>query len=226
MNTSGIVFDENALFDLLSERADSTPTLRTAALDYLLRNNGDREYSYDYEWNGERVVGSVKPGQLLVVEPTGKYHCVKPGNHDLDGAVLFDLAYVKAVTAQRNAAYTSLYDMVDALDSLLASQNGVSVDTDMRNFDPIGWCESTNPVRAFQLPEDIGEFEVDKTASWGQMQSGNRNHCVVRSPIGAYITHTENLRTDWFVEEDNANGDALIKRLPRLTFADLAPAIR
>jgi hypothetical protein len=213
--------DEARLFQVLDQHAQPSPWLRKKALAYLFRYNGSDAVEYKQEREKEIVQGSVQKNQLVVVQPGGEFHFVKDGKHDIAAPVATtESDAVQSANLRGGASYTAQSDVDAALETLI--KNGANAE----DFELIGWCDSTNRVRAYIMPNGFGDFQVDKMATWKEMQPGNENHAVVASETDAYCNLTDNLRDDWYLEDDESvTGNALIARLTQLTSEDIQSAI-
>ncbi len=199
--------------------APTSPWLRKKALAYLFRYTGTTPIRYKQKREEENVQGTIQPDQLVVVQPGGEYHFVKDGKHEIAQPVATtETDAITAAEKRGGASYTAQTYIDTALSAL------IDAGAKQEDFDLIGWCDSTNRVRAYRTPEGIGEFEVDKP-SWGESQPANANHALVTTGDDAYCNLLSNLRTDWFAEEDGTSGDGLIELLPQLTIDDLKKAV-
>ena len=216
--------NETTLATVLQPFAAHSPLLAKSALAYLLTNDSGLVLKYEQKKKSETVIGKVQPGQLIVVQPgDGEYHFVKSGNHDIEHAILDEAEALELAASRNNASITSSQQVEDAIKHLVDFNPGL----DGAKLTRIGWVNSTNKVRAYLKPEGFGDFQVDKTASWGEMQPGNDNHALIVSDgkSDAYCNIISNLKTDWYVVDDNRTGDDLIAALPHVSEEDLAPAL-
>lgn len=191
--------------------------LQKSHLPYLLVNNTGNDLSYPH--GADCVTRTAGPGDWIMVYPGGECYVVNKDKYDRRAA-LRDMVDVQRVSDERGgAAFTSQSEVNTALDGIIALNPGM----DAECLWHIKWVNSALKLRAYQLPEGMGEFEIEIAGEPDMCYQGDGRHCLVvrDGEKDAYTMEEASLYNGWHAVRTNVHGTQLVEGLYQISTAQM-----